>query len=225
VIPTGEYDAVIYNMSGGGGCGDPLHRPPDRIREDARRKAISLSTAEKMYGVILEPESLEVDARATEAAHDRIKEERLREGQQHRTFEPTPGKWARQLIRFHESLAMFEKEDGSVVTACLVCDRELCPATENYKEYVMYRERDLADVELRYLKNGDRPWVVYQEYACPRCATLLEVDTYCEETDGEDRIVWDIRVDIEKLRSGHHHRESGDGRDRGGVISWQARRR
>ena len=55
------------------------------------------------------------------------------------------------------------------------------------------------DVPLRHLKNGDRPWVVYDEYACPGCGTLLQVDTYCPETDGQDRVVWDTRLDLDAL--------------------------
>ena len=102
-------------------------------------------------------------------------------------------------MRFHESLAVDQKADGSLVTICLACDRELADARGNYKEHVGRRERTLSEVPLRHLKNGDRPWVVYAEYACPGCGTLLEVDTYCPETDGEERIVWDTRLDLDAL--------------------------
>ncbi len=199
IIPTREYDIVIYNMSGGGGYGDPLERDPELVRADLERGAISADTASLVYGVEADQTTLEVDVAATEACRAMIRRERSDQGNVARLHNPSPAARTRRLVRFHESLAVDQKADGSLVTICLACDRELADARGNYKEHVGRRERTLSEVPLRHLKNGDRPWVVYVEYACPGCGTLLEVDTYCPETDGEERIIWDTRLDLDAL--------------------------
>lgn len=44
----------------GGGYGDPRRRPVDRVQEDVRSGYITLEQAERDYGVVLDPETLEV---------------------------------------------------------------------------------------------------------------------------------------------------------------------
>jgi acetone carboxylase gamma subunit len=46
----------------------------------------------------------------------------------------------------------------------------------------------------RRLPNG-QPYIgEYRAYACPGCATLLQVDTYCPSQGGELPL-WDIQLD------------------------------
>jgi hypothetical protein len=52
--------------SGGGGYGDPLERPIDDVREDVRQGYVSVKPAAELYGVVLDPETFEVDVPATE---------------------------------------------------------------------------------------------------------------------------------------------------------------
>ena len=44
------------------------------------------------------------------------------------------------------------------------------------------------------MASGEKPFVTYQEYICPGCGTLLEVDVLCEELEDEaSRVIWDAR--------------------------------
>ena len=52
-------------FAGGGGRGDPFERDPARVRDDVVRDYVSLEAARDDYGVVLDPDSLEVDAQAT----------------------------------------------------------------------------------------------------------------------------------------------------------------
>lgn len=99
-------------------------------------------------------------------------------------------------MRIHEYLEIVEKPEGQKVIRCIKCGYEFCDARENYKRYALYRERDLSDVKLRSLSSGEPTVVVYQEYICPGCATLLQVDTLCPELE-EDPIIWDIQIKID----------------------------
>ena len=50
-----------------GGYGDPFARDVDKVLEDVTLGLVSLERAEKVYGVAIDPVTLTVDAKATEA--------------------------------------------------------------------------------------------------------------------------------------------------------------
>ncbi len=63
-IETG--DAFIVNSGGGGGFGSPLERPAEKVRDDVRQGYVSHEAARTLYGVVIDPGTLELDAEATE---------------------------------------------------------------------------------------------------------------------------------------------------------------
>ena len=67
-VPAGA-DAIIAT-AGGGGWGEPLERDPERVRRDVVDGYVSPEAAARDYGVILAPDSLEVDAAATARRRD-----------------------------------------------------------------------------------------------------------------------------------------------------------
>ena len=58
-------DAFIVNSGGGGGFGSPLERPAETVRDDVRQGYVSAEAARALYGVVVDPDTLELDARAT----------------------------------------------------------------------------------------------------------------------------------------------------------------
>ncbi len=63
---------IVYTLGGGGaGVGDPLEREVEKVRADVMNGAISLRTARRVYGVVLDPDTLDVDERATAALRAR----------------------------------------------------------------------------------------------------------------------------------------------------------
>ncbi len=50
----------------GGGWGDPLRRDPERVRADVKDGLVSMAEAKRAYGVVIDGETLEVDAAETE---------------------------------------------------------------------------------------------------------------------------------------------------------------
>ena len=59
---------VLVNCSGGGGgWGNPLNRDPEKVLKDVRNEYISLTSAERDYGVVIDPDTLTVEATATQA--------------------------------------------------------------------------------------------------------------------------------------------------------------
>ncbi len=97
-------------------------------------------------------------------------------------------------MRFHEYLKTAKKEDGQTVVRCINCDYEFCKATENYKEHALVWERTLDDIPLRKPLSGDPMFTHYQEFICPGCGTLLQVDVFCPELDNDVPILWDTEL-------------------------------
>ncbi|MFQ5913007.1 MAG: hydantoinase B/oxoprolinase family protein [Nitrospinota bacterium] len=60
-------DVLVAKCGGGGGVGDPLERPVERVQEDVLYELVSVEAAREDYGVVIDPQTLQVDAEATEA--------------------------------------------------------------------------------------------------------------------------------------------------------------
>jgi len=99
-------------------------------------------------------------------------------------------------MRIHEYLEIVQKEDGQKVIRCIKCGHEFCDARENYKNRCLLWERDLDGFPLRTPISGDKMFTHYQEFICPGCGTLLEVDMICPELDKDAPILWDIQVKV-----------------------------
>ncbi len=60
-------EALHHVIAGAGGHGDPLQRDPERVRDDVRDEKLSITAAAADYGVVLDPETLQIDWPATAA--------------------------------------------------------------------------------------------------------------------------------------------------------------
>ncbi|WP_207955881.1 hydantoinase B/oxoprolinase family protein [Rubrobacter marinus] len=73
-LAPGEAHYMYWQS--GGGYGDPLLRDPAAVRHDVEEFKVSLSAARGIYGVVLDEDSLEVDAAGTERIRDEIRDNR-----------------------------------------------------------------------------------------------------------------------------------------------------
>lgn len=64
LIPSS--DLLEWQTWGGGGLGDPLTRPAETVALEVRRKLVTVAGAKANYGVVVNPETLEVEEAATE---------------------------------------------------------------------------------------------------------------------------------------------------------------
>jgi N-methylhydantoinase B len=77
---VGEGTLCMNTYAGGGGYGDPVEADPHEVAQDVRDQMVSRETAEKLYGVILDPDTLEIKWEETSLKRDEIRQERIREG-------------------------------------------------------------------------------------------------------------------------------------------------
>jgi N-methylhydantoinase B len=57
---------IVLKTAGGGGFGDPFDRHPQEVCKDVMEGLISLARAKSEYGVVIHPESGQVDEEATQ---------------------------------------------------------------------------------------------------------------------------------------------------------------
>jgi N-methylhydantoinase B len=67
-IPTGAV--LRQRAGGGGGYGDPFERPAETVRQDVLNGLVTPARARVDYGVVLDPDTLELDAAATARARE-----------------------------------------------------------------------------------------------------------------------------------------------------------
>lgn len=66
-------DLIKVEVSGGAGYGSPLERDPERVREDVvLRRFVSVEGARRHYGVVIDPQTGEVDVRATASLRESL---------------------------------------------------------------------------------------------------------------------------------------------------------
>jgi N-methylhydantoinase B len=66
-------DVVTIDAAGGGGCGNPLDRDPEKVERDVVEGYVSLERAREDYGVIVDPETLRVDAEETRKLRESLR--------------------------------------------------------------------------------------------------------------------------------------------------------
>ncbi|GAA1380303.1 hydantoinase B/oxoprolinase family protein [Pseudonocardia kongjuensis] len=84
--PVAEGDIWIQRMGGGGGYGDPLERDPRDAMTDLRRGLISPEVARQVYRLVWDPQRMELDGAATEAARTAERADRIARGRRYDDF-------------------------------------------------------------------------------------------------------------------------------------------
>ena len=64
-----NYDTIVVF---GAGVGNPLERDIDAVRDDVRDELVSLESAKNDYGVIIDPQTLNVNLEATEKLRNQM---------------------------------------------------------------------------------------------------------------------------------------------------------
>ena len=65
-------DKSIDYVMGGAGVGNPLERDIDAVRDDVRDELVSVESAKNDYGVIIDPETLNVNLEATKKLRNQM---------------------------------------------------------------------------------------------------------------------------------------------------------
>ena len=72
LTPIRRNDVLRHVLAGGGGWGDPLDRDPDLVQRDVWNEKLTVGYARREYGVVIDPETLQLDQVATGQLRARI---------------------------------------------------------------------------------------------------------------------------------------------------------
>jgi N-methylhydantoinase B len=67
VVPIRVGEVLRTCPPGGGGVGDPFERDPEAVADDVRNEFVSVDAARDEYGVVIDPDTGEIDVAATNA--------------------------------------------------------------------------------------------------------------------------------------------------------------
>ena len=136
-----ENERVVLRSAGGGGYGDPLDRPAEKVAEDYRLGYISDVALGDLYGVVLTPGTADVDATATDALRQRLREARIHLVSVAEENSYRPGKVSRHRICrinpadagaagiAHGNLAELDSARAAPLRAWAVIDDGVAPGT------------------------------------------------------------------------------------------------
>lgn len=72
-LRIGMGDVLIVRTPGGGGYGDPLERDPNLVLKDVVNGLVSLDSAKNDYGVLIKPNTMEIDLEETQKLRKKMK--------------------------------------------------------------------------------------------------------------------------------------------------------
>lgn len=188
-----NYDLVFNRLLGGGGFGDPLDRDSNKVLDDFKMRVISRDIVQHVYGVVIDETTMKVDNNETVELRLRLTEQRIGPLDQdiypHKTVQNQEG------LHIHPNLQITLHETNNVIK-CRRCQYVFGPATENYKHNAVLITGIPQHMKQGPL-SGDTPIAVYQQWICPRCGILLQVDVFSPEMETEESaILWDIQVTV-----------------------------
>ena len=84
--PCAEGEIYMICQGAGGGYGDVLEREPFQVLKDVEDELLSVSLAQEIYKIIIDPQTLILDESASILARQQEREERKRRGQPYKDF-------------------------------------------------------------------------------------------------------------------------------------------
>jgi len=79
ILKMDDSQTAFYIAPSGGGWGSPLDRDVEKVRDNARDEFISVRTAKEIYGVVLDPDTYEIDYEATKRIRQEMKAKEKKE--------------------------------------------------------------------------------------------------------------------------------------------------
>ncbi len=175
-IDLGLDGVLIIERSAGGGLGDPLRRDPSLVLADVRTGAVTLERSRDDYGIVIEADSVDVDA--TERCRTEARRARLDRSQP--PSAPVDGLVAEDASRrsITDTVDLADDHTGSV-WSCSCCRQVLAASDVNYRRGAAMEQVPASALDpARY--PDSRPFIsrelVLRLWYCPTCAQLLITD-------------------------------------------------
>lgn len=97
-------------------------------------------------------------------------------------------------MKIHEYLETVVIEGKGEHIRCTECGFVFCKKRDNYKKYAVLLKEKLEHINCRFLHSQEPANVVYYQFCCPGCGTMLEVDAVCPDLNSSDPVLWDLQI-------------------------------
>jgi N-methylhydantoinase B len=175
--PLARGDVWYHSWQAGGGYGDPLLREPARVAEDVARRAVSLTAAREIYGVVLQPDG-SVDEAATALRREDIRNNRIVR------MQPPDGTGSLLLTgrgRQRYGEAVLADFDAGTIT-CGQCGESLGVAGEDVLPALGTFEVPLSSAGAVRGEDYDAGRFALRHRGCPHCGALIDVQVALDGT-------------------------------------------
>ena len=163
-------DVYAVVCSAAGGFGDPLDRDTKLVQMDIEGNVVTVEAAREIYGVIVDPDTLEVNQDATYKLRADTRHHRLK------GYSGTPIRCNGEIvIQVTENLDL-RSDAGHEVYCCAKCQTEVGLLGSNYKEHCIRIDEPVTKSNVligepsRFI--DDTP--EFRQFSCPGCGTLIE---------------------------------------------------
>ena len=190
-VVQGPDDALAMRYPGAGGWGDPIERDPAAVGTDVEEGYVSVSGAERHYGVVvgLENGIATVDEAATQARREHEVEARRAGAGEPTETAPELATSGSGTVTLADTVKVVF-DDGATVFSCLACEHQLGRDLAGYKWGAVRRERSLTEAVPRFVAGELDQELVQREHYCPGCMRLLDAEVV---RAGEDSLL-DVEI-------------------------------
>ena len=163
-------DVYAVVCSAAGGFGDPLDRDTKLVQMDVEGNVVTVEAAREIYGVIVDPGTLEVDQDATYKLRDDTRHHRLK------GYSGTPIRCNGEIVIHVTENLDLRSDAGREVYCCAKCQTEVGLLGSNYKEHCIRIDEPVTKSNVligepsRFI--DDTP--EFRQFSCPGCGTLIE---------------------------------------------------
>jgi N-methylhydantoinase B len=172
----GPKDVYYFNWQGGAGYMDPLLRDPTLVLNDLREKKISTETARTIYGVVVNPGTMEINENETRQTRSKIIEERKRKAKRPDLTSQSSNYHievkTEALSQDIDENVKVTEEDGKRVLKCAHCGYRIADGDENYPDHLLFYEGHVSEAGPQIHPHPEHyvdAKVVFRQYYCPGC--------------------------------------------------------
>jgi N-methylhydantoinase B len=169
-------DVFYFTWHGGGGYMDPILRDPKMVINDVRELKVSLEAARTLYGVVVDPNTFEIDEEGTKQTRFKLIQERSKRARIPQLPEQASNHRL-ELQTDENGLDVDENvtvavEDGKRHLKCMHCGYVISMADQNYPDYLVFHEGPVSEGGPHlypYPEHYVDAKVGFRQYYCPGC--------------------------------------------------------
>ncbi|MGK2939118.1 MAG: hydantoinase B/oxoprolinase family protein [Solirubrobacteraceae bacterium] len=165
-------DVHFARVMGGGGYGDPIDREPDAVLEDVIAGLVTVPTARRIYGVIVDAAAGNIDESSTRERRLEIRSERLGH-----PVDPALAVRGDVAVAHRRLCEYLQDVDGD--TQCMWCGHTFSgPSHWKDQATTLQTATSWAGPD-----RADSDEFSLALFCCPNCATLLDIDVMHGESE------------------------------------------